>query len=324
MKPSLVAAFVASILAPAAVAAPGSLLVYPYVEFGATPRCVISVTNTNTSEVVCGGRYRQGDVMVRLVFHDAAGCLEMDRLEALTPGDTFSARVDVLFPMGATRGWVHVEALDPETLSPIDFDYLIGSVNLADRAPNLKWWYQAYTFRSSKAERGAPNGTTTCGHALFDPATDATSDFDGVEYAAWPTTHQLDAFFGEGSLTPRGPLVGSRLILASPSAATTTVTMLLRNNNERVTSQLFQFDCLLYSGLSTLDPSADADELRIGYDSSELSGLPTGWFRLTADRPVLGLFLERVSRLDGTAQQSYGRPLDVSGSRTDVKIARHF
>jgi hypothetical protein len=307
-----------------AAESPGSALVFPYVEYGSPARTIITVTNVNVSTRICDGSFREGDVIAHFLFFDDANCFVSDRSRQLTPGDTFSARIDEFIPIGATRGWVFVEALDPDSHLPIDFDYLIGSANLADRRTNLKWWYPAYGFKSLVQEGGSAFGSTSCGHARHSPASAEMADFDGIEYAPFPQTQFLDFFVGEGQPPElgQGSVVGSRLILMSTSPAETRVAIRLRNNNEVNANFLFRFECSLFASLSSLVGFARESSLRDSYDSRELGGLPTGWFSLEGDLPILGLYLQRVSRSDGTPIQSFGRPFQVTGVRLDAKIRR--
>lgn len=327
MKKSLLAvclALAGTALPVDAAESPGSALVFPYVEYGSPARTIITVTNVNVDFEICDGSFRRGDVIAHFLFFDGANCLVTDRFHQLTPGDTFSARIDEFLPTGATRGWIFVEALDPDDHLPIDFDFLIGSANLADRRTNLKWWYPAYGFKSLVQEGGAAFGSTPCGHARHNPASAAMADFDGIEYAPFPQTQFLDFFVGEGQPPElgQGSIVGSRLILMSPSAAENRLIIRFRNNNEENANFTFRFECSLFSSLSSVSGFARESSLRDSYDSRELGGLPTGWFQIEADLPMLGLFLQRVSRSDGTPIQSFGRPFQATGVRLDAKIPR--
>lgn len=304
--------------------APGSVLIFPVIDFGGPSRTIISITNLNTSEVVCGGGFRRGDVNVYFQFRDATNCLVFDRIEALTPGDTFSFRADEFDPVGTGANWLYVEARDPGTGRPIDFDFLLGSANFGELRSNLKWWYGAYAFKSRVSDDGAAFGTSPCGHAFVDPADDGFADFDGVEYAGFPRRVLLDFFVGEGQpaeLT-NGTIVSSRIVLMSPATTPTTVTMILRNNNETAFSRLFQFTCQFESNLSAIDSRMTESQLRAGYDPTELGGLPYGWFALSGSNGILGVFVQRAFRPDETPIQAFGRPLHFEGVRTDVRLQR--
>lgn len=304
--------------------APGSALIFPVIDFGGPSRTIVTITNLNMSQVVCAGGFRRGDVEVYFQFRDATNCLIFDRIEALTPGDTFSFRADEFDPVGTGANWLYVEARDPVTNRPIDFDFLVGSANFGELRSNLKWWYGAYAFKSRASDNGAAFGTSACGHAFVDPAGDDFADFDGVEYAGFPRSVLLDFFVGEGQpeeLT-NGTIVSSRLVLMSPATTPTNVTMVAWNNNESSFRRLFPFTCQLEANLAAIDVRMTESQLRAGYDPTELGGLPYGWFALSGSNGILGVFVQRAFRPDETPIQAFGRPLHFEGIRTDVRLKR--
>ncbi len=302
----------------------GSVMIFPYIDFANPARTIVTVTNTNTDRTVCGGAFRMGDVTVYLAYFDDNNCLVTDRFHDLTPADTLTIRADELIAGADGHGWLYAEARDPNTGRPIDFDFLIGSVNLGDQHPNMKWWYGAYSFESLAAEIGSLFGINTCGHSFVGPNADGVADFNGREYAPFPQSLYVDLFIGEG--TPpelsMGATIDSRLILCSPSSTPTTMTMRLYNNNEVVINRVNQFTCLFRASLASIAPNARHENLRTSYDPRELGGLPYGWLSLTADRGILGCFVQRVIRSDGKPIQGFGRTLHFSGQRFDVTIRR--
>jgi hypothetical protein len=303
---------------------PGSVLIFPLVDFGGPARTIVTITNLNTSRVVCAGGFRVGDVRIYVQAKNGANCLITDRTETLTPGDTLSFRVDEFIPGASGEDWLWVEALDPVTGRPIDFDFLIGSANLGELHPNQKWWYGAYSFKSFVAEGGSPFGSTPCGHAFTGPVGDPDLDFDGVEYAGFPQRLLLDFFVGEGTPPelPAGTIVSSRLVLVSPAATPTTVAMVINNNNEDEYSRSFQFTCLRSTQLAAVSPETTEGVMRMSYDAGELGGLPTGWISMRGTNGILGVFVQRAFRADEKPIQGFGRALHFDGVRTDVKLVR--
>ena len=59
--------------ASAGAAGLGSALIFPNVDAGPEVRTLTAVTNTNSSLISCGDNFREGDVLVRFVYYDAAG-----------------------------------------------------------------------------------------------------------------------------------------------------------------------------------------------------------------------------------------------------------
>ena len=118
---------------------PGSALIFPLVDFGSAARTIITITNSNVDQVICGNGFRRGDVSLYFQFRNASNCLIFDRNEFLTPGDTLSFRASEFDPLGMGEAWMIVVAEDPETSRPIDFDFLIGSANFGELRSNLKW-----------------------------------------------------------------------------------------------------------------------------------------------------------------------------------------
>lgn len=303
---------------------PGSALIFPLVDFGGPSRTIVTVTNTNTSTTVCGGGFRRGDVIAYFQFRDGSNCLVFDRNEFLTPGDTIAFKAEDFDPVGSGADWLYVEARDPDTDRPIDFDFLVGSANFGELRSNLKWWYGAYSFKSFASENGAAFGASACGHAFVDAAGDDFTDFDGVEYAGFPQRVILDFFVGEGQPAElsNGTIVSSRIVLMSPATTPTTVSLQLRNNNEVSHSKVIQFTCHRATNLSALTSDATESALRTGYDATELDGLPYGWITMTSDNGILGVFAQRAFRPDETPIQAFGRALHFSGVRTDVRLRR--
>src|SRR5262249_21065402 len=105
---------------------PGSVLIFPL--FDKTPgfNTIITVTNINTNQVLHDNDFRGGDVLVHYTYVDGDTWLESDVDEFLTPKDTLSVLVSEHDFGAADKGWLWVEARDPEFPDrPIDFDFLI-------------------------------------------------------------------------------------------------------------------------------------------------------------------------------------------------------
>ena len=151
MRTSIVpAALAALLLLPAVVWAqplhlePGSALVYPLFDSTHGAGTVLCVTNTNTSNRYCDDTdYREGDIVIHYQYFDGDDCLEFDRYEFLTPGDTLCVLAAHHNP-DHDRGFLFVAAVDPSTFQKVVFPYLIGSAIVVQSDLNFLWAYTPY------------------------------------------------------------------------------------------------------------------------------------------------------------------------------------
>jgi hypothetical protein len=304
---------------------PASLLIYPFYDARPGFGTIITVTNTNKSRVRCCNGQMRGSVEVQFTYINGVTCRETNLLEFLTPGDTLTVFADVHNP-AQDRGWLWIEAIDPQTGQPIDFDFLVGSAIIVNVGTDFLDAYTPYSFQALTAgpdNDGSDRSTT-------DVNADGRADFDGIEYEFFPESLLLDRFFEE-----RGPFQ-NELILMTPKnvgnndpndpANAACGTFLWFNNRENVTreggrdcngpfSRSFCFNCFTRGPLGTFvagvrNLQGDPNELR----RNGLS-IQTGWFRIASDDPLLGIYLDHIltngRRFDG------GRELEYTGALGD-------
>jgi hypothetical protein len=209
-------------------------------------------------------------------------------LVCLTPGDTITMIADQVNP-NMEQGWLWVEAVDPETLEPIEFDHLIGSALVVDTDLQFLARYIPYGFRSL-----CTFGADNCHHGLLDCNGNGEADF-GTELEAWPAELFLDNFFQEGGTNPT---FADQIALAScETSGVTFVSTFIWNNREQRFSRDFEFICFFLGTLG--DISVVASNLR--GDPNELIGpgdrsLQTGWLHLIPENaPILGVFIQRIA-----------------------------
>jgi hypothetical protein len=312
------AALAASAVAQPLHAQPGSYLIYPLFNSTDGNNTVITVTNTNQSEISCGNGFRQGDVGVLFVYTDGITWAESNLEERLTPADQVVVLAAQHNP-NQEAGFLTAEARDPETGLPIDFDHLIGSALVVNSEFDFQWAYTPYPFQ------GLPGGATPHGFdACNRPFTDVpssgnygTADFNGAELSSFPATLYLDQFFGEGSPASR-PAVSfdNTLYLMSTSPNLTGVRLLGWNNNEKRFSRTFNFRCWTEASLGEITSAVTQANLSIEGDMDELVGVATGWLQLDPQFNsvgLLGVFVQN-SRIGGQVF-SAGRELQYEGNR---------
>lgn len=306
---------------------PGSVMIFPLFDSRPGFNTIITVTNTNTSNIQCPPTsFREGDVTVHYAYIESDTWLEFDLDENLTPADTLT-----VLARGHNReqkqGWLWVEARDPEVPTRgIDFDFLIGSAIVVNSDFDFEWEYAPYTFRALTEESGSDHGSTSCGHLYVDEGSendDFTLDFDGVEYDFFPKTLYIDQFFGEGNPPelPGTQTFSNTLYLMSTQMTGTTVNILFWNNNEVRFSRGFQFDCWTEASLSEISNIALESNLRSSYDSGELNGIPTGWVSFNSEDGILGCFVQRISGAPNEVLAA-GDALHFTGFREGVTIPR--
>ncbi len=302
----------------------GSVLIFPVFKGTGNTTTLVTVTNTNQSEVLCGNGFREGDVEVRFTYVDAGTCLQMDRQESLSPADTITVSPSQHIP-GLGEGYLVIEALDPETFLPIDFDFLLGSAQILDTSAQTKFTYLAYGFEAP-SNQGA-FGSDSCGRDFVDvPASGhfGTIDFNGAEYDFFPDSILLDHFGGEGSppSVPAATFSNRLWLMTTGGAAPEAFNLLGWNNNEVRFSSVSQSSCASDTTLGSISLSTNQSILSTGGDPGELFGIASGWLTLTSNNPsvgILGVFSQTISV--GPRVHRSGRTLQVSGTRT-VSLGR--
>ncbi len=292
-----------------------SAFVFPL--FDSTPNhgTVITVTNTNATRFSCGNDFRSGDVCLMYVYFGVDPvrdfCLEFNTIECLTPGDTLTVFADQHNPE-MEEGWLYVEARDPESFEPINFNFLIGNAIVVDTGTDFLFAYKPYGFRSHVGESEAND----CNRPSTDENGDGRADFDGNEYDFWPDHLFLSLFFQEGGTNPA---FENQLVLASCDENPfddrgTAVSALIWNNRETRFSRSFDFECFFRA------PLHDVSNIvrNLGGDPNELvsetgRSIQAGWLQLTASDAILGVFFQRIV---GTGFAA-GNELDFSGQFGD-------
>lgn len=223
---------------------PGSVVIWPYVNSD-EGKTLISLTNTNSSHIYCGGGEPdifEGTVRIKFLFIHGEFCTVGNQIITLTPNDTFTAFVDDMnLGGGGEEGWLLAAAVsaldDQDTGLPqmIDYDWLVGNAQVYTTDEDIVWGYDAYTFRglTERGRGGEGKGqgdnqgeplTDDCGHVFTDDDPmfgdgDGAIDFDNNEYDAFPLVNSVvriadqdakdnvTSFLGVMA-TARGPLPG--------------------------------------------------------------------------------------------------------------------
>ncbi len=284
---------------------PGSVLIFPFFDARPGKLSILTVTNVNTSRRVSPNSFRQGDVQIHYYYIDGVDCLEFNRTQFLTPGDTHTVLASQHNPEGSF-GYVYVVAEDPETEERIDYDYLIGDEVVFDSKLGFVWQVPAIAFQALPGQDPlvpCPDQTGG-GHCLTDSVANGGTanglmDFDGSEYAAFPDRLIVSSFFQQG------PKTTDTLVLFSPGNPTLTVNpeFLIFNNREEKFSRDFVFNCW-WSG--TLDQISNVVK-NLGGDRHEFGppSVQTGWMTVDGaegffsgsgnrvnDPPILGMIVK--------------------------------
>lgn len=308
--------------APPAAAQPrhgqaGSALIFPLFDSREGMGTIITVTNTNVSRTRCSGDFLRGDVSIRYTYFGLEDpdreCVEFNRHEFLTPGDTLTVLAEQHNPEGVI-GWLWVEAEDPETGDPIDFDYLVGSAIVVDKGTNLSFGYTPYAFLGLTEGNGEE---TPCGHRTTDADRDGRADFNGIEYDYFPLYLHLDNFFEEGG----NPNFASELTLLSLRFfGQTTLSFLIYNNREDQFSRGMRIDCFYRDSLRNVSgvvTNLDGDPNELVFPGMRQA--ESGWLRVTGDAPILGVFAQKI---EGSSFVQ-GRELQFSGQFGGPDDSRH-
>lgn len=287
---------------------PGSVLIFPLFDSGAAAGTIITVTNTNEDRLVCFPTdLRGGDVEIVYFYIDGETWRCTDISEHLTPGDTISVLTQNHNP-NMERGFLIVQARDPETFLPVDFDHLIGSATIVNTDFDFSWAYLPYSFEAVFTN---PMGRDRCGRLLIED--DGCVKFGNPDeegpgvtyYDRFPDTLLLDRFFGEGSddgapaytFTNRIVLLSTDPGFEDPEE--TRISIVGFNNNERRFSRTFEFICWVESTLANITLGTSQESLDVNSDEDELGGVNTGWLRIRAndeDVGILGVFVDMSNR----------------------------
>ncbi len=297
---------------------PGSLLVYPFFDNRPGRETVVTVTNTNFDRSVTPNGFKTGDVLAHFVYVDGLDCLEFDRAEFLTPGDTLTVPTTVHDPH-AGFGFLYVYATDPETHEPIEFDHLLGDILVIASGLEGGWSIQAVAFQ---AFPGGPPGpaapTSGSGHAFTDADGDGLRDFDGIEYDLFPDALYVPRFFEEGARNQ------TQLVLVTPFGPEyiASAEFSIFNNSEDRFSRSLRFSCWFAADLSTISSITSS----LGGNPFEFAPRQTGWLRIAGgrlinrsgrrepfDTAVLGFALENLGPVGNRIQVA--RLLNHSGTR---------
>ena len=296
-------------------AIPGSLLIFPLFDANENHGTYITVTNTNASGFSCLGRYVEGDICAHFTYinHDPTDeeCLEFDRYECLTPGDTITVDTAIHNPEHQ-QGWLWVEALDPGFLEPITFNHLIGSAIIVEADTDFAWSYTPYTFQSLvEADCNRTIACQTILRCVTDENTNGFADFDGVEYPRFPDKVLIPLYFKEGEKRIENELT----LMSVETDQSTPIAMRIFDDSETIFSRGTGFQCFLRGPLSDL---ASIVELINGPDPERFE---TGWISIDGGEGVLGVF--RHERTTGQKTFTAGNELYVEGKETEpVKIRR--
>ena len=313
----LLSLLLASALAPAAAAhdAPGSILVFPEFDSRIATSTILTVTNTNP------------DVAVRaeFVYIHGADCLETNRLELLTPNDTFTTLASFHNP-NQEEGFLYVVARSATTGAPVHFNWLIGQALTVNGVVLFDYSYNPYTYRAVNA--GGP-GTST------NVDGDSLRDLNGIEYEASPDQLLVPRFLGQGP----APLIESELVLINLTGGKlfdAVVDFLVDNDNEEVFSAQYKFRCWERESLLDISGVFSNAFLHDGTsdDPEEIGGAPSlesGWMRIDgqaafssaasfANPAILAVLNERVALVFGSADLPYGAGANVNGDLLGVNV----
>lgn len=175
----------------------GSVLIFPVFLSSAGQETILTITNRGELALPCGNGFRITDVEVAFRYRNAVGA-GTTRIEFLSAGDQVTVIVSRHNPALMNTGYLIVEALDPETGLPIQYDNLMGSATVLHRNQKTQWDYLPYSFKAYPHGGSAP--VDGCGRKFTDTGGSdlATLNFDGVEYDAFPQALDLDKTFGWG------------------------------------------------------------------------------------------------------------------------------
>ncbi|MFT7670302.1 MAG: hypothetical protein ACI8X5_003010, partial [Planctomycetota bacterium] len=239
----------------------GSLLIFPEFDNETGSCTVLTLTNTDPGNF--------GTLAVEFVYIDGETCEETNRIEHLTPGDTFTVLTKSHNP-NMERGFVYVFVKDGPGGSPIVANTLIGSVLVINggisTSSAIEYGINALAFQGI-----GENGFT-------DVDGDGLRDLDGIEYGMAPASLLIPRFLGQRTEQGPGLSFHSSLILVSLSGGTqftTTLDFLVYNDNEEVFSTEHSFYCWEKTDLLDISNVFGVDFLLDGTSHNPLEPLGT-------------------------------------------------
>jgi hypothetical protein len=270
---------------------PASVLLFPFYRVSGAPEgviedTIITVTNTNSDLTLNSSDLPMGTVDVKYYYIDSNGCQPFDRVERLTPNDTFSVMVSHHLPYpGTSEGWLYVVAQDPTTHQPVDFDYLIGHSTFFDA--NQASWFQINPI----AFRGIPgDGLPT------DVDQDGNADLNGIEYEMMADNQMFPRFIGRFDVPNPGHVSALLFInLTGGALFQSSTKFLIFNDNEQIWSSTHTFTCWERVALEDISGAFKNEFLlSSNHDPKEslnILGKPdveTGWFKVDGDAAWTG------------------------------------
>ena len=254
---------------------PGSLLLFP--EYDTVPGrvTVLTVTNSSLDDPI--------NAQFQYIGRGVGGgpCFEFNRIEFLTPGDTFTTLAQFHNPT-QERGFVYVEAEDPNSFGvSIAFNHLIGASTLIDGVAMHQYSLEPYSFLGISGGEGAPTDINGNGRA----------DLDGNEYEPAADTILVPRFLASGRQF-QSDLILLNLTFTTQGMAS--VDSLVWNDNEEVFSTEYTFNCWDRVPLTAISGLFMNEFLRnfTNNDPAEVIGLPgqeSGWFNLSGSEVATSL-----------------------------------
>lgn len=278
-----------------------------------SPTTVISITNSfDGNDTFCPEGGRAGEIKIRITMYDSE--LNAEWREALlAPHQQHVFAVGEAFTMG--RGFLLVEARDPGTGFPVQFDHLTGSALVVETP--TQWAYEPYAFIGlPNGDRGL--GADGCGRLYIDaPFTGgslSSIDFDGSEYPQLPLETYVDRNIGSGPLF--GPPVsfdGGRLYLAGGFGPSPRGQVIPHNNRgAEISSATLCFDLSGYFQEIDLGTTLTQGVIGTGGDPGEFAGISSGWLKVASkqNRGYLGVYVHGTQL--GSQTMKSARPLHPS------------
>lgn len=244
----------------------GSLLLYPYYRNAPGVYTLLTLTNTGAQ-----------DVDVEYVYINGSDCLEFNRTERLTANDTLTLVTSAHNPGSFEAGYVY--AFAKQANQPVVSNGLIGQEvilnGFSESSQSFDYSINAVAFLGI-----GENGMT-------DLDGDGVRDLDGQEYSMAPDSILVPRFFGQRGMAESNSPEARLLLVALTGgpAFSTTLDLLIYNDNERVFSAEYTFECWAFPRLTELSNAFLQDFLSdaTDHDPEEVLGaesIETGWFRV--------------------------------------------
>ncbi len=262
---------------------PGSALIYPIhtsqTAFGSTQTqywTLLCVTNTDLAPVTSSSLGGTTNVMFEYVNvlpgalpTDPVQCVVVDRVEVLTPGDTFCVLTNYHNATPGAKGYAVVSAQDPSQFKvKWSHNRLVGSELVVNNL-GLSYSLPAYVL-----------GSPVVRHGATDVDGDEEMDFDGVEYEGLPDRLIIDSFIGD---------LSSTLTLINFTGGVNhnaSVQFNIFNDNEFALSTTFWFNCWFSGPLTDISTVFDGfflaqntpnDPAEVDITGDGIGDIETGW-----------------------------------------------